>query len=81
MNSGGIQARGIRRKSHSISSRDASEGVREKIQNGKKGIRDLKARLGREYCISRGGRLNSRSIQARGVRERSGGDQGGHLQE
>ena len=48
--------------------------VREKIKNGQKGIRGLKARMGRECFNSRVGggcRLNSIGVQARGVREGS----------
>ena len=52
---------------------------REKIQNGQKGIRGLKARVGWKCCIGRkGGRLNSGGIQTeshhviRGSREAAG---------
>ena len=44
-------------------------GKREKIQNRHRGIRGLKARMGRKCSISRGGRLNSGGIQVGGVDE------------
>ena len=34
---------------------------------GRRGIRALKARVGQECCISRGGQENSKGIQAEGV--------------
>ena len=45
---------------------------REKKQNGQKGIRDLKARVGREWCISRGGQIIQwRYTGRRGPRRKS----------
>ena len=38
---------------------------------GRRGIRSLRARVGRECCISRGGRLNNGGIQVGGVRGES----------
>ena len=46
-------------------------GQREKVQNGQRGIRDLKTRVGQECSISRGGRLYSGGIQTRGVQRGS----------
>ena len=39
---------------------------REKIQNGQKGIRGLKARMGRSAALVEGARLNSGGIQVGG---------------